>query len=122
MNTLLALALACTLSTAPTTDDKITSAETSTYVVTNKLAIWLTDAGKLKLLMAKLPENATIELWDEEGVLYQRSINLRDGAQQTLDLSQVPDGTYRIKVTIGQEVTAKTIQIGQVQERTFRLK
>ena len=121
MNTFFALALACTLSTAPKTDDKTTSRETSTYVVTDKFAIWLTDAGKLKLSLSRQNGKATIELRNQTGVLYQDVVNLRNGIQQTFDLSQVSDGTYQIQVTIGNEVTTKTIQIERVQERTIRL-
>lgn len=121
MNTLIALALACTLSTAPTADDKLTSRETSTYVVTDKVAIWLTDAGKLKLSMAHQTGNASIEFRDQRSTLYRSTVNLRKGAQQTFDLSQVSEGSYQIRVTIGQEVISRTIQIGRVQERTVRL-
>lgn len=121
MNTLFALALAFTLNTAPTTDDKTTSRETSTYVVTDKFAIWLTDAGKLKLSMGHQNTTATIKLRNGSTTLYQSNIDLRKGAQQTFDLSQMGEGTYQIQVTIGDEVTTKTVQIGQVQERTVRL-
>ena len=121
MNTLFALALACTLSTPPRTDDKLASRETSTYVVTDKLAIWLTDAGKLKLSLAHQAGTATIEFRSEKGRLYQHTVNLRKGVQQTFDLSQVSEGTYQIQVTIGEEVTTKTIRIAQEQKSLIRL-
>jgi hypothetical protein len=121
MNTLFALALAFTLNTAPINDDKNTSRETSTYVVTDKFAIWLTDAGKLKLSMGQQNVMATIKLTNGSKTLYKNSIDLRKGAQQSFDLSQIGEGTYQIEVTIGDEVTTKTVQIGQVNERTVRL-
>ncbi|MDB5242716.1 MAG: hypothetical protein JWP57_3341 [Spirosoma sp.] len=122
MNTLFALALACTLSTAPNNDDnKITSRETSTYVVTENLALWLTDAGKLKLMMGHQPGKATIELRNEKGRLFVETVDLRKGVQQTFDLSEVTSGTYQIQVKIGDQVTTKTIQIDRVQSRTMQL-
>ena len=122
MNTLFALALACTLSTAPTNDDnKITSRETSTYMVTDNFALWLTENGKLKLSMGQQDAKATIELRGDKGTLYHGSVNLRKGIQQTFDMSQVTDGSYQIQVTIGKQVTTKTIQIQHVQNRVVRL-
>lgn len=120
MNTLIALALACTLSTAPH-DDKRPSREPSTYVVTDKVAIWLTEAGKLKLSMGHQAGNASIELRDQRNTLYRSTVNLRKGIHQTFDLSQVTEGTYQILVTIGGEVIAKTIRIEPVQGRTVQL-
>lgn len=121
MNTLFALALACTLSTAPSTDNKLVSRETSSYVITDKLAIWLTDAGKLKLSLAHQAGKATIELRNGRSTLYQNTVNLRNGALQTFDLSQISEGTYQIQVTIGQEVTSKTIRIEQDRKSLIRL-
>ncbi|GAB2558696.1 hypothetical protein [Spirosoma areae] len=121
MNTLFALALAFSLSTAPNTDDKLTSRETSTYVITDHLALWTTNAGKLKLSMAQQTGKATIAIRKGKGVLYQETVNLRKGAQQTFDLSQMNDGTYEIQVTVGQETTTKTIRIERAAERMVRL-
>ncbi len=121
MNTLFALALACTLSTAPNDDHKINSRETSTYVVTDKFAIWLTDAGKLKLAMGQHPGKATVELRNEKGRMFIETVDLRKGAHQTFDLSDVATGTYQIQVKIGDQVTTKTIQIDRVQSRTMQL-
>lgn len=122
MNTLFALVLACTLSTAPNADDKkTTSSESTTYIVTDKLAIWLTETGKLKLTMAQQASNATIEVRNQKGTLYQNTVNLRKGIQQTFDLSEMGDGTYQIQVTVGQEVITKTLRIEHSAERTLRL-
>ena len=122
MNTFFALALACTLSTAPNvnSDDKLMSRETSTYVITDKVAIWLTDAGKLKLAMGHHNGNAIIELRDQKGVLHHGLVNLRKGAQQTFDLSQINEGTYQIQVTIGEQVTTKTIRIERSTKRVIQ--
>jgi hypothetical protein len=64
---------------------------------------------------------ATIELRNAKEILYQDVVNLRNGAQQTFDLTQVANGTYQIQITIGQEVTTRTIQVERVQERSIRL-
>ena len=122
MNTFFALALACTLNTAPTatSDDKLMSRETSTYVITNKVAIWLTDASKLKLSMGHHDGNAIIELRDQKGVMHYDRVNLRKGAQQTFDLSQINEGTYQIQVTIGKDVMTKTFRIERSVERVIR--
>ena len=118
MNSLFAFALACTLSTVPNADDKTTSRETATYVITDKLAIWLSDGNKLRLSIGKQAAEATIEVSDQQHMLHRQTVDLRAGVIQQFDLSQVDAGTYRIRVTIGQEVTAKTIQIGSFQQRT----
>lgn len=122
MNTLFALALACTLSTAPKTDDdKLTSRETSTYMVTDNMALWLTETGKLKVALGQQSGNATIEFRNDKGALYHETVNLRKGIHQTFDLSEIADGTYQIQVTIGKQVTTKTIQIERNLNRVVRL-
>lgn len=121
MNTFFALALACTLSTAPNTDDKTLSRETATYVVTNKMAIWLTEAGKLKLSVGQHDGSAVIKLFDHKGTLYTSRVGLRKGIHQTFDLTQITEGTYHIEVTIGDEVVVKTIRVERHQSPVFRL-
>ena len=122
MNTFFALALACTLSTAPNADNEPAVNETASYVVTDKVAIWLTDAGKLKLTLGRNDERATVELRHEKTTLYYQSVDLRKtAAMQTFDLSTLTQGTYQIRVTIGGQIISKTIQIESVQSRTCRL-
>ncbi|WP_080239092.1 hypothetical protein [Spirosoma rigui] len=121
MNTFFALALACTLSTAPKTDDKLTSRESTTYMVTDNLALWLTETGKLKVAVGQHPGNGTIEFRGDKGALYHGTVDLRKGIHQTFDLSEIADGTYQIQVTVGKQVTTKTIQIERNQNRVVRL-
>ncbi|MPR36855.1 hypothetical protein [Salmonirosea aquatica] len=123
MKTLITFALACALGLAPDTDAKPLAAgtETSTYVVSGKMALWLTQDGKLKLAFDRQEGNANIEIRTQSQKLYHNVIGLKNGAQQTLDLTELGTGTYEVRVKIGKQVTTKTVVIGQVNERVFRL-
>ncbi|WP_020602196.1 hypothetical protein [Spirosoma spitsbergense] len=123
MNTFFALALAATLSTAPNTNDdsKTLPKEATTYIVTDNVAIWLSEAGKLKLAIGQDTNEATIEFRSQKETLYTSTIALKKAVHQTFDLWQLPQGNYQIRVTIGGQVISKTIQIESVQSRTCRL-
>ncbi len=123
MKTLITLALACALGLAPNADAKplATDTETSTYVVSGKMALWLTNEGKLKLAFDRQEGTANLEIRNSSQQLYHNTISLRNGAYQTLDLSELGSGTYEVRVKIGKQVTTKTVVIGQVNERSFRL-
>lgn len=124
MNTFFPLALAATLSTAPNTnnDNRDPSKEPTTYVVTDKVAIWLTDAGKLKLAIGQNTRKATIEFQNQHKTLYTNTILLKKAVLQTLDLSQLPQGSYQIRVKADGWETVKTIQIEHSENHTFQLR
>lgn len=117
------IALACALGLASNAEAKSPAAgtETSTYLVSEKMALWLTQDGKLKLAFDRQDGIANIEICTPSQKLYREAISLKNGAQQTLDLSELGTGTYEVRVKVGKQVTTKTVVIGQVSERSFRL-
>lgn len=123
MKTLITFALACALGLAPHAEAKIptTGTETTNYVVAEKMAIWLTNEGKLKLSFDRQSGTANVEIRTHSQKLYHNVIALKNGAQQTLDLSELGTGTYEVQVKVGKQVITKTVVIGQVNERSFRL-
>lgn len=123
MKTLMTFALACALGLAPNANATTLAAgnETSTYVVSEKMAIWLTNDGKLKLAFDRQEGSANVEIRTQSQKLYHDVIGLKNGAQQTLDLSELGTGTYEVRVKVGKQVITKMVVIGQVSERSFRL-
>jgi len=90
-------------------------------VVSEKMALWLTNEGKLKLAFDRQEGVANVEIRTQSQKLYHNVIALKNGAQQTLDLSELGTGTYEVRVKIGKQVITKTVLIGQISERSFRL-
>ena len=123
MKTLMTFALAFALGLAPNADAKnhLHVNENSTYLVMEKMALWLTNDGKLKLLFERQSGIANVEISTASQKVYHNAIALKNGARQTLDLSELGAGVYEVRVKIGKQVTTKTIVISQVSERSFQL-
>ncbi|GHB75529.1 hypothetical protein [Persicitalea jodogahamensis] len=127
MKTLITFAMACALSLAAQPDARSaadgtnTSTAKSSYVVTDKMAMYMSSGNKLQLRFSKLSAMATVEVLNGPRTLYRNSIDLRKGANQLLDLSQLEAGSYTIQVSIGKQTTTKTLTIGWNSERSFQL-
>lgn len=117
------MALACALglaSNARCAPPEGTPTVKSTYVVTDKMAMYLGSDNKLRLRFAPLGKNAVVEILAGPRTLYRSFIDLRTAVQQTLNLSELETGCYQIRVTIGKEVTDKSLTIDHSAEKPFR--
>jgi hypothetical protein len=124
MKTILTMALACALGLAPkalSATPEGTPDEKSTYLVTDKMAMYLASDNKLRLRFGHLDGNATVEVLNGPHTLYRSSIDLRKGAHQTFNLSELESGSYQIRVTIGKQVVDRTLVIRDHSGKSFRL-
>jgi len=125
MKTVMTLALAIAFGMAapdtPCFASESTSPEKSTYVVTENMAMYLGTDNKLRLRFRHLDGNATVEVLNGPRTLYRSFIDLRKGAHQTLNLSELETGSYQIRVTIGKQTVDKTLIIRQHTEQSFLL-
>lgn len=127
MKTLITFAMACALSLASQPDARSadngskTPTARSSYVVTDQMAMYMTGSSKLQLRFARLNEKASVEVLDGPRTLYRNFIDLRNGANQVLDLSQLAAGSYTVRVSVGKQTTVKTLTVGWNTERSFQL-
>ena len=127
MKTLITFAMACALSLATQPDarsaDNGNKAPTakSSYVVTNQMAMYMTGSHKLQLRFAHLQEKATVEVLLGPRTLHRSSIDLRNGANQVLDLSQLEAGSYTVRVSVGKQTITRSLTVGWNSERLFQL-
>ena len=124
MKNVLIMALACTLglaSNARSGTQEGTPTVKSSYVVTDKMAMYLASDNTLRLRFGHVKENAIVEVLNGPRTLYRSHIDLRKGANQTLNLSELESGSYQIRVTIGKQVTDKMLFISRSVEKSFQL-
>ena len=124
MKNVLVMALACALGLTPrvrSATQESTPTVRSTYVVTDKMAMYLASDNTLRLRFGQVNENAVVEVLNGPRTLYRNHIDLRKGAHQTLILSELESGSYQIRVRIGKQVTDKMLIINQSVEKSIRL-
>ncbi|MPR36839.1 hypothetical protein [Salmonirosea aquatica] len=125
MKTIIIFALAGALGLAapdhPCFNSENPSAEISGYVVTDHMAMYLGSDHKLRLRFGRMEGNAVVEVLHGPRTLYRNHIDLRKGAHQNLNLSELENGSYLIRVTVGKQVTDKTLVIRQHTEQSYRL-
>ncbi len=126
MKTLMTFAMAYALSLAANPDARSAVNENaptakSTYVVTDKMAMYMAANNKLQLRFVRQPGYAFVEILEGPRTLYRNSIDLRNGANQRLDLSQLAPGSYTIQVNVGKETTTRTVQINWNTVRSLSL-
>ena len=73
----------------------------------------VTTDHKLNLTIAPEEAKAVVILRDFDGhTLYRSQVNLQHGFNQKFNLTELPTGTYQIAITVGQQSTVKTFEVG----------
>ena len=124
MKTVLTLALACALGQAieaRSATPEGTPRVKSSYVVTDKMAMYVGSDNKLRLRFGQQNDHALVEVLNGPRTLYRNHLYLRKGTHQNLNLSELEAGSYQIRVTIGKQVTEKTLVISHRTEQIFLL-
>lgn len=106
----------CALLAAPSfaeVNHKPVRPDTSSYVVTSNMALWLSPTtGKLRLTIDQQPCYATIRIMNRGKVLYTTPVDVRKQAVgQTFDLSLLPQGLYEVAIITSNGTVSKKIAI-----------
>ncbi|MVM31136.1 hypothetical protein GO755_13930 [Spirosoma sp. HMF4905] len=107
-----------------TCSNRIQVAEISAFVSTPDMALWVSAiTGKLWLALAQQTVCTTLQILNEEEVLYNTSLDSRQTTiSQAFDLSDFGDGTYHVAISIGSQLISKELIITPLSTtRTIQL-